>query len=129
MIVDTSALMAILKREPEADGFSRIIVDEPASISAATLSEAYIVAGGQVGARGLREVDSLIRGARIGVVPVDESQARLVGDAYLRYGRGSGHPARLNYGDCFSYALAISRDEPLLFKGDDFIHTDVRRVE
>lgn len=64
-----------------------------------------------------------------GVIPVDGGQARVAGDAYLRYGRGSGSRARLNYGDCFSYALAVSRDEPLLFKGDDFIHTDVRRVE
>lgn len=64
-----------------------------------------------------------------GVIPVDGGQARVASDAYLRYGRGSGSPARLNYGDCFSYALAISRDEPLLFKGDDFIHTDVRIVE
>lgn len=129
MIVDTSALVAILKREPEAETFAQLMAQEAVVLSAATLTETYIVAGAQVGARGHFEVDALLRGTAADVVPVDEQQARLVGNAYLRYGRGSGSKARLNYGDCFSYALAIARDEPLLFKGDDFAHTDVRQVE
>lgn len=129
MIVDTSALIAILKREPEAETFAQVMAREVVALSAATLAETYVVAGAQVGSSGLIEVDALLRGADADVIPVDDQQARLVGTAYLRFGRGSGHPARLNYGDCFSYALAIMRDEPLLFKGDDFLHTDVRRVE
>ena len=129
MIVDTSALMAILKREPEAENFALLMTRESVALSAATLTEAYIVAGAQVGAPALAEVDALLWSADAEVIPVDEAQARLAGDAYLRFGRGSGSRARLNYGDCFSYALAISRDQPLLFKGDHFAHTDVRRME
>ena len=129
MIVDTSALIAILKGEPERERFTADISDNRVAISAGTLAEAFIVAGGIAGEAGVREIEALLRDADVTVVPVDLSQSRLMSRAHLAYGRGSGHPARLNYGDCFSYALAITRDEPLLFKGDDFVHTDVRRVE
>jgi ribonuclease VapC len=129
MIVDTSAIIAILKREPEAEAFERMIAQEQVAVSAGTLAETYIVAGSHVGERALADVDALLRAADIQIIPFDGGQARIAGDAYGRYGRGSGSSARLNYGDCLSYALAISRDEPLLFKGDDFVHTDVRRVE
>jgi len=121
--------MAILKREPEAENFALLMTRESVALSAATLTEAYIVAGAQAGAPALAEVDALLWSVNAEVIPVDEAQARLAGDAYLRFGRGSGSRARLNYGDCFSYALAISRDQPLLFKGDGFAHTDVRRME
>ncbi|MFS0895176.1 type II toxin-antitoxin system VapC family toxin [Microbacterium sp. 179-I 3D3 NHS] len=129
MIVDTSALIAILKGEPERERFTVDILENRVAISAGTLAEAFIVAGGIAGEAGVREIEAVIRDADVTVVPVDLSQSRLMSRAHLAYGRGSGHPARLNYGDCFSYALAISRDEPLLFTGDDFVHTDVRRVE
>ncbi|WP_435748980.1 type II toxin-antitoxin system VapC family toxin [Microbacterium sp. PMB16] len=128
MIIDTSALIAIVKDEPEAEAFEELLANVGGVISAGTLAEALIVGGGFAGPDGMAEIETMLRNAGTTVVSVDETQARLVGRAYLRYGRGSGHPARLNYGDCFSYALAITRDEPLLFKGDDFIHTDVRRV-
>ncbi|WP_337002405.1 MULTISPECIES: type II toxin-antitoxin system VapC family toxin [unclassified Microbacterium] len=129
MIVDSSALVAVLMAEPGADELSGALESRSFSLSAATLTESLIVLRGKGGEAKARALDELLELARATVVPLDEAQARQAGDAYLRYGRGSGHPARLNYGDCFSYALAISRDEPLLFKGDDFIHTDVRRVE
>lgn len=128
MIVDSSALVAILMEEPEAEEFASRLATEDAVVSAASLTECMIVLRGKAGEHMVRELDALLDSVAVSVLPLDEPQARLAGNAYARYGRGSGSRARLNYGDCFSYALAISRDEPLLFKGDDFIHTDVRRV-
>jgi len=126
VIVDSSAFLAVLLGEPEGDPFLTILEDNPVALSAATLAESQIVLRARRGAPVLAAFDELLRAADAVVVPVDEHQARVASDAYARFGRGSGHPARLNYGDCFSYALAISRDEPLLYKGDDFVHTDVR---
>lgn len=129
MIVDSSALVALLLDEPEAPRFASYLATEEASLSAASLTETLLVLRGNAEERIVHELDELLRVTQVAVVPLDERQARLAGDAYVRYGRGSGSRARLNYGDCFSYALAIARDEPLLFKGDDFVHTDVRLVE
>ena len=129
MIVDSSALVAVLMAEPEADDMSDLLESRPFALSAATLTECMIVLRSKGGEAKALALDELLELTRATVVPLDEAQARQASRAYARYGRGSGHPARLNYGDCFSYALAIARDEPLLFKGDDFIHTDVRRVE
>lgn len=129
MIVDSSVFVAVLMAEPDADELSDVLETRSFAVSAATLTESMIVLRGKGGEEKVRALDDLLREAAGLIVPLDEGQARLASDAYRRYGRGSGHPARLNYGDCFSYALAITRDEPLLFKGDDFIHTDVRRVE
>jgi ribonuclease VapC len=129
LIVDSSALVAVLMAEPEADEMSDLLESRSFSLSAATLTECTIVLRSKGGEAKALALDELLEATRATVVPVDEAQARLAGRAYARYGRGSGHPARLNYGDCFSYALAITRDQPLLFKGDDFIHTDVRLVE
>lgn len=129
MIVDSSVFVAVLMAEPDADELSDVLETRSIAVSAATLTESMIVLRGKGGEEKVRALDDLLREAAGLVVPLDEGQARLASDAYRRYGRGSGHPARLNYGDCFSYALAITRDEPLLFKGDDFIHTDVRRVD
>ena len=75
-----------------------------------------------------REFDALIERFEVVIEPVTADQARIAREAYRRFGRGSGHPAKLNFGDCFAYALATELDEPLLFVGQDFIHTDVRRV-
>ncbi|MEV5000699.1 type II toxin-antitoxin system VapC family toxin [Nocardioides sp. LML1-1-1.1] len=124
MIVDTSALIAILRDEPERDEFAQLIVDQPARISAANWVEAAMVAEGDRGDRGDR-LDRLVATARIVIEPVTESHARAARIAFRRYGRGSGSPARLNFGDCFAYALSATSGEPLLFKGDDFTHTDV----
>ncbi|AZS39215.1 MULTISPECIES: type II toxin-antitoxin system VapC family toxin [Microbacterium] len=129
MIVDSSALVAVLMAEPEAAEMSELLEEGPFSLSAATLTECMIVLRGKGGEAKVLALDELLEATGATVVPLDEAQARLAARAYVRFGRGSGSAARLNYGDCFSYALAISRDEPLLFKGDDFIHTDVRRVE
>lgn len=123
MIVDTSAIVALLKKEPARDAIATLI--ETANIlriSAASLLELGIVAD----AAGLGEdADDFMALTRPRVEPVTESQASIARDAYRQYGRGSGHPARLNFGDCFAYALARERNEPLLFVGDDFIHTDI----
>lgn len=122
MILDTSAIVAILQDEPEAAVFAALIESAGrVHISAATVLEASIVLGGQR----QRLLDDFLATARAAVEPVDEEQLRIARRAYLQYGRRSGSPARLNYGDCFSYALATVFGAPLLSKGADFIHTDV----
>jgi ribonuclease VapC len=97
-------------------------------MSAANLLEAAIVVDRLDDPFAVREFDELISTLRIEIEPVTVSQVTLARTAYQRYGRGSGHPARLNFGDCFAYALAKEFDEPLLFVGSDFVHTDVRRA-
>ncbi|WP_163542465.1 type II toxin-antitoxin system VapC family toxin [Occultella kanbiaonis] len=126
MIVDTSALIAILVGEPAARTFARALAESEVKISAATLVEARAVVTSKLGPTHLRQLDALLRETQVLVVPFDEQQAAVAGDAYRDFGRGSGHPARLNLGDCFSYALAATTGEPLLFKGRDFNHTDLR---
>ncbi len=126
MIVDSSALVAILRGEPDAAVYTAAI--ENASeciISAATFLETAIVIDGYRDPIASRRFDDLLLAARIVIKPVTEAQARIAREAYRDFGRGSGHPARLNFGDCFAYALARERGEKLLFKGDDFIHTDI----
>ena len=122
MIIDTSALVAILTAEPEAARFTAAVADAPVRrISAATYVEACLV----LGPRGFRlDLDEYIARIAIEIVPVTVQQARAAADASARFGKGH-HPARLNLGDCFSYALAKTSDEPLLFKGDDFTQTDI----
>jgi ribonuclease VapC len=129
MIVDTSALIAVLRDEPEALACAQAI--EAASrrrISAANFVEAAIVIDASRDPVASRRFDDLLREARIVVEPVTEPQARIAREAYRDFGRGSGHPARLNFGDCFAYALALATGEPLLFKGDDFVHTGISRA-
>ncbi|KJQ54184.1 type II toxin-antitoxin system VapC family toxin [Microbacterium sp. SA39] len=128
MIVDSSVFLAILLNEPESEQFRELLKENPVAVSAATVAESRIVLQSRGGTRLCDIFEAILIQVNAGVIPVDGNQARLASDAYQRFGRGSGSRARLNYGDCFSYALAITRDEPLLFKGDDFIHTDVRRV-
>lgn len=126
MIIDTSALIAILRDEADALSYTMAIANASARrISAANYAEAAAVIDGSRDPIASRRFDDLLREAKIAVEPVTEAQARLARFAYRDFGRGSKHPARLNFGDCFAYALAKSLDEPLLFKGDDFIHTDV----
>jgi ribonuclease VapC len=121
VIVDSSALVAILWAERDAPAFGHAIEARPAQVSAATLVETAIVLGEEVHTR----LDELIQASGLVVVPFDHEQYRIARVAYARYGKGSGSPARLNFGDCFSYALAKTTGQPLLFKGDDFTHTDV----
>jgi ribonuclease VapC len=125
MVVDTSALLAILFDEPEAEVFARAIARaEVARVSAANLLEAGIVADCQTDARTGRQLDALIADLRVRIEPVTEEQVGIARQAYLDFGRGN-HPAKLNFGDCFAYALAKVSSEPLLFKGDDFGQTDI----
>jgi ribonuclease VapC len=125
MVLDTSAIVAILAREPVADRLVQAVeTDHTRLVSAATVVEVSLVVLGRYGEAGETQLDRLLRTIGAEVVPVGDEQVALARDAALRYGRGR-HPAALNFGDCFSYALAIARGEALLFVGDDFEKTDV----
>ncbi len=129
MVVDTSALLAILQDEPERRTFNEAIESaESRFLSTATWVETSIVLESRYGAEGLRDLDLLISKASIDLVPVDVEQAHIARLAFSRFGKGR-HPAGLNYGDCFAYALATARGEPLLYKGADFGLTDVASVK
>jgi ribonuclease VapC len=126
MIVDTSALIAILRDEPDAMSYAKAIANAAVRrISATNYVEAAAVIDASRDPIASRRFDDLLREARIMIEPVTEVQARIAREAYRDFGRGTGHPARLNFGDCFAYALAKAINEPLLFQGDDFTHTDV----
>lgn len=126
MIVETSAAIAILRAEPEAKEFAQAIqAADVRRISAVSFTEAAIVIDGSRDPVASRRFDDFVREAKLIVEPVTETQARIAREAYRDFGRGSGHPARLNFGDCFSYALAKEKGESLLFKGEDFCRTDV----
>jgi ribonuclease VapC len=129
IIVDTSALIAILIDEPERRSFVDAIVDygEP-TISAATYLEASMVIEAYSGAQGGRDIDDFIEDVGIRIIPVDQAQARIAREAFRRFGKGR-HRARLNFGDCFVYALAKALDAPVLFKGNDFALTDLKRAQ
>lgn len=126
MIVDTSALVAILRDEPEAEAFAAALIDAPgAALSAASYLKVGIVVDAARDPVVSRKLEQLIEELAMEIAPVTASQARLARQAYRDFGKGSGHPAGLNFGDCFSYALAIETRSPLLYKGQDFPHTDV----
>jgi ribonuclease VapC len=126
MIIDTSAIIAILRGEPEALACARAIERAAVrSVSAANYAEAAIVIDGSRDPIASRRFDDLIREAQLAIEPVTEAQARIAREAYRDFGRGSGHPAKLNFGDCFAYALARAKAEPLLYIGKDFARTDV----
>ena len=125
MVIDTSAIAAILFDEPSAPALESAIGDDPVRlISAATLLELGIVIEHRLGELGGRELDLLIHRAKVEVVAFNAEHAELARAAWRKYGKGR-HRAGLNYGDCFSYALSISTGEPLLFVGSDFTHTDI----
>ncbi len=127
MIVDTSALVAILRGEQDGPELARIIENAPIiRISTATYLETAIVLDANRDPVLSRRLDELLIDAAVQFEPVTEAQARIARSAYQDFGKGSGHPAKLNLGDCFAYALAKTSGEPLLFKGDDFGHTDIR---
>lgn len=126
MIIDTSALVAIIVGEAEREVFLEAILSDPApKVSAGTALELGVVVDRLGDPVVSRRVDDLVASLGIEVVPVTGDHATLGRAAYRDFGRGSGHAARLSFGDCFSYALARDCGEPLLFKGDDFSHTDV----
>ena len=125
MVIDTSAVMAILLGEPEAEDFSRWIAGDPKRLmSSLSLLEAAIVIHARKGLVGTRELDLLLHAAGVTIVSLDAGQVSLARTAYQKYGKGH-HPAALNLGDCCSYALSRFSGEPLLFKGKDFSQTDV----
>jgi len=127
MIVDTSALIAILRDEAEAMMYARAIAGAAIRrLSAANYVETAAVIDGSRDPVASRRFDDLLREAEFVIEPVTAAQARIAREAYRDYGRGSGHPAKLNFGDCFAYALARETGEPLLFKGKDFAHTDIK---
>ncbi len=129
MIIDTSALVAILGGEPERRTFIEAIeATDSRRMSAATFVESSLVVESQYGAEGVRDLDLFLNTAGIDIVAVDSEQAHVARRAFSLFGKGR-HRAGLNYGDCFSYALAMVVAEPLLFKGDDFGHTDVELVD
>jgi ribonuclease VapC len=127
MVIDTSAIVAIALNKPDAAELEVRIADDPVRlISAATVLEATIVLETRMGDAGGREFDLWLLKIGAEIVPVDAEQADVARRAWRRFGKGR-HAAALNYGDCFSYALALTRGEPLLFKGEDFAKTDVNR--
>ncbi|HYU34967.1 MAG TPA: type II toxin-antitoxin system VapC family toxin [Thermoanaerobaculia bacterium] len=125
MVIDTSAILAVLLDEPERRQFNEAIeAAESRVLSAATFVEVSIVIEARFGAEGLRDLDLFIDRAGIKLVTVDSAQAHVARQAFSQFGKGR-HPAGLNFGDCFSYALATVLGEPLLFKGEDFSRTDI----
>jgi ribonuclease VapC len=127
MIVDSSVLIAILKEEPGAEAFKAALLASPSvHVSTATYFEACIVVDGYRNPLLRARFDAILEATNISIEPFTAEQAGIARQAYRDFGRGSGHRANLNFGDCFAYALARVKREPLLFKGDDFIHTDVR---
>ena len=129
MIVDSSVLIALILQEPGHQKIGRVLrAEDTLHMSTATWVELGVVADRRLSEVNQHRLDALIDGLGIVLVPLSGAQARRARQAHQRYGPGSGSAARLNMGDCFSYALAIELDEPLLFVGDGFTHTDVQRA-
>jgi ribonuclease VapC len=124
MVIDTSAILAIIYGEPE----ELINESEECLLSSPSSVEASIVLGTKHGEKGVENLKLLIETLSITIVPFTIEQAQLASEGFLKFGKGR-HPAKLNMGDCFSYALAKFTNQPLLFKGNDFIHTDVEQVK
>jgi ribonuclease VapC len=125
VVVDSSAIIAILRNEPERDGFEAVLDTSTQSVcSIMTFVESFMVATSRKTNTPPDLHLALLRSLKIDLVPTDETQALAAAEAFLRFGKGR-HPARLNLGDCFSYALAKSLNAPLLYKGDDFSRTDI----
>lgn len=127
MVIDTSVLLALLRSDPAAPRFAAAIAqDSERLISAATLLETSLVLAGQTGSNAaFDDLDRLLRRAHVFVMQVEVSHALTAREAFLQFGKGRGHAARLNFGDCFVYTCAKLTGEPLLFRGGDFQHTDL----
>lgn len=129
MVIDSSAILAILQDEPERRPFNEAIeAAESRLMSVASFVETSIVTEVRFGADGVRDLDLFLSKAEVELVPVDTEQAQLARLAFRQYGKGR-HPAALNFGDCFTYALAKLENEVLLYKGEDFSHTDLVRAD
>ena len=127
MIVDSSAVLAIVKDEPERPAFAAALERaDDARISAANYFETSILIDSYKSPTLVARFEELMQRAKIVIEPFTAEQAHIARQAYRDYGKGSGHPAQLNFGDCFSYALAREKREPILYKGSDFVHTDLR---
>lgn len=124
---DTSALIAVVLGEPDAEHFLAALRSDSVVISAVSFAEALVVSEARQGPDARRDLELLVTGVVNRVVPVDETHARAAADAWRRFGQGR-HPAGLDFGDCFAYATASLANLPLLFKGDDFAQTDLRAV-
>ena len=124
MIIDTSALVAILDQEPEAERIVRTLGSAPVTVGRESGRDRRIVIQARRGDDGARDLDLLLAKLRVDIAAVTASQADIARKAFRRFGRGR-HAANLNFGDCFAYALAKDKSAPLLFKGDDFGRTDV----
>jgi len=126
VVIDTSAIVAMVNREPERAAFLRMcLAQERIRLSTAGYVETAMVLDRRGDPALSSQFDRLLIDLGVDVEPVTITQATLARAAHRRFGRGSGHPARLNFGDCFAYALAVDTGEPLLFKGEDFTRTDV----
>ena len=126
MVVDTSAIVAIARGEPEALAFSEMLARTPGKLIAApSYLECAFVMAGLAPTKGLPFLQGLVSDTLITIVPFGERELEAAMDARRKFSRGSGHAAKLNFGDCFAYALAKTRNLPLLFKGNDFVHTDI----
>ena len=126
MVVDTSAIVAIARNEPDARRFAEALAITPGKrIAAPTYLERAFVLGGLAPTKGMVFLKGLVADTLIAIEPFGPELLDAAVEARQKFGRGSGHPAKLNFGDCFSYALARTLSLPLLFKGDDFIHTDI----
>lgn len=128
MVIDTSALVAIVLAEPEAEKFAGLMRSQPVRVSAASVLEAAMVVEARQGPDATRDLELLLAAYGAEIVAVDAGTAWTAHRAWRRFGKGR-HPAGLNYGDCFSYALAKSLDVALLYKGEDFTQTDIRSVQ
>jgi ribonuclease VapC len=130
MIVDSSAIIAILRAEPEAQAFAKAIAAaRDRRVSAVNFVEAAVVIDGSRDPIASRRFDELVLEAELQIEPVTEAHARIAREAYRDFGKGSGHRASLNFGECFAYALAKAKQEPILCKGSDFKHTDLTLAE
>jgi ribonuclease VapC len=128
VVIDPSAILAIIYAEPEAEPFLNLInQSDHCLLSSPGYVELSIVLGTRHGEKGVENLDRLLESLSVTVVPFTPAQARIAADAFLQFGKGR-HPAKLNMGDCFSYALAKDMEQPLLFKGNDFSQTDIDKV-
>jgi ribonuclease VapC len=128
IVIETSAMVAILEGEPEAQRFFEIIEAEECVVSAVTVYEAAVVINARRGAQGVANLMAFIDASGADIRPFTAEMIDIAVAAYQKYGRGTGAKAKLNLGDCISYALASALDVPLLFKGNDFAATDIRRA-
>ncbi len=126
MVIDSSAIIAILYEEPEANLLAQAISSASVKLmSAGTALELFIVIAAQKGERGKEKLLAFLAASKIEIIPFDTEQLEIASDAFVKYGKGN-HKAKLNFGDCFAYALAKASGEPLLFKGNDFSLTDIQ---